>query len=144
MIRIKPAVFCMMTAIAVMLLHAFVPHHHLADRICILQRNHISIPSPIHSGDRCCRHGSTPEGKDDRCLLGQVTILPANDNRTPGLLTGNLRCTDHSNESFWVVSDPFNHAIENGPAVKVNPGPLIPSYTFFPFSFLGSRAPPQV
>jgi hypothetical protein len=127
-----------------MLLHALVPHHHLSDRICILQRTPRDFSAPIHSGDGCCRHGSTPESKDDRCLLGQVTILPANDNKTPGLRISNLQCTDYSFESAWLVSDLLKHALEFGTGVKVNSGPLILLIKVFPFSFIGSRAPPQI
>jgi hypothetical protein len=43
-----------------------------------------------------------------------------------------------------LIPEPFKYANENGPGVKVNPGPLIALSRGFPLSFISPRAPPQI
>lgn len=144
MIRNKQAVFWLIAATVVMLLHALVPHHHLPDQICFVGWESGHCTSGTHQGDDSGGSCSTSDGEDYRCISGQISILPDNNNKLLCLHTISLLPGDHGYANAGLTGDPCEPGLLYEAGVRIKPDRPIYPLKLFPLASLSLRAPPQV
>lgn len=144
MIRKITAIFLILLANIVLLVHAVVPHHHHQEQVCIVNE-HCQNDSLAHEHNTPeHNHEHDGENSSESCALKQAVVIPANLVRQEFKCLG---CDD--NHSTFVHFHAILFSNEFIPFVpKVVSNEQIPLITYSHSNFvsasLGLRAPPAV
>ncbi len=127
----------------VLLAHAFVPHHHHQQQVCI-ERTHCKTDSESHKhkANEPNHHNEHDDENSTNCLLKQAVILPVHQ---PRQLNECSDCNDNHSHDFQ--STLFNVSHETViPSCKIviSAIEVTPYYSSLLQSSLGLRAPPTV